>query len=124
MTGVQTCALPIYAKKASYVGNGKVVLPDIDGSGTKELRVPLPLPDGNETPPGGWQFNGLPKGIMHPAAAVQMVRQQHPEWTKDQAWKELMAFNLERIPEFFDKQSLDSSFRKYRLAMQNAGYLI
>mgnify|MGYP003343280641 CR=1 FL=1 len=49
---------------------------------------------------------------------------QHTEWTKEQAWKELMAFNLERIPEFFDKSSVDVSFRKFRLAMQNAGYLI
>ena len=51
-----------------------------------------------------------------------MVRQQKPEWDKKTAHEELMRYNLERIPEFFDKSVLDGSFARYRLAKANARY--
>jgi len=109
---------------AQYVANGAVILPGIDGSGELAISPEIPLPDGTETPPGGWQYDGLPKGMMHPNAAISMIRQQHPELTNAEAKRLLMEFNAKRVPEFFDKSALDSGLAKYRLAMRNNGHQI
>lgn len=109
---------------AQYVANGAVVLPDIDGSGELVIKPEIPLPDGTETPPGGWQYDGLPKGLMHPNAAISMIRQQKSELTRDEAMRLLLEFNMKRAPEFYDKTHLDGGLAKYRLAMQNAGHKI
>ena len=73
---------------------------------------------------GGWQFPGIPPHIQHPAAAVSMVRQQKPEWDRATAHEELMRYNLERIPEFFDKSRTDHSMSRFRMSMMNAGYRV
>lgn len=109
---------------AQYVGNGKVTLPDINGSGVLEITPPVALPDGTETPPGGWQFRGLPKGLMHPNAAIALMKQQMPHLPKDELVTMLMEFNRDRCPDFYEKSHLDASFSKFRLAMQNAGHQI
>lgn len=109
---------------AQYVANGAVVLPDIDGSGELAIKPEIPLPDGTETPPGGWRYPGIPNGMMHPNAAIAMIRQQKPELTSSDAKRLLMEFNAERVPDFFDKSHLDSALAKYRLAMRNAGHAI
>lgn len=59
---------------------------------------------------------------MHPNAAISMIRQQKPELSNAEAKQLLMEFNAERVPEFFDKSHLDSSYAKFRLAMLNAGH--
>mgnify|MGYP003333651752 FL=1 len=110
------------AKNAQYVHNGACVLPDVDGSGEKVLKINVPLPSTTENPPGGWQFDGLPKGIMHPSVAINMICQQHPEWSKAEAEVKMLEFNRDRLPEFFIKCELDKVLSKFRLAMRNAGY--
>lgn len=119
---IPDCIYP--PSNAQYVANGAVILPDVDGSGELAIRPAIPLPDGTETPPGGWQYDGLPKGMMHPNAAISMIRQQHPELTNAEAKRLLMEFNAKRVPEFFDKSALDSGLAKYRLAMRNNGHQI
>lgn len=109
---------------AQYVGNGKVTPPDINGSGVLEMTPPVALPDGTETPPGGWQFRGLPKGLMHPNAAIALMKQQMPHLPKDELVTMLMEFNRDRCPDFFDKSALDRGQAKFRLAMRNAGHQI
>lgn len=116
---IPDCIYP--SKNAQYVANGEVLLPDVDGSGELRVKPSIPLPDGIECPPGGWQFTGLPPKLQHPNTAIAMMRQQHPEWSRDECHKRLMQFNMERVPEFFDKSVLDGSLSKFRLAMQNAG---
>jgi hypothetical protein len=119
---IPDCIYP--PSNAQYVANGAVILPDVDGSGELAIRPAIPLPDGTETPPGGWQYDGLPKGMMHPNAAISMIRQQKPELTNAEAKRLLMEFNAKRVPEFFDKSALDSGLAKYRLAMRNNGHQI
>lgn len=108
----------------AFIGNGEMFLPDIEGSGSTHLHFPIPMPSGIETPPGGWQYDGLPININHPNVAINMVRQQHPEWTKEEARAALMKFNMERVPSFFDNSHLDKGMSRFRLAMQNAGHSI
>lgn len=105
-----------------FIGNGEMFLPDIEGSGLLQVRFPIAIPEHIETPPGGWQFEGLPKNINHPSIAINMVLQQHPEWTKEEARTALYRHNIERVPHFFDRSHLDKSNARYRLAMKNAGY--
>jgi len=107
---------------AQYIGTGAVNLPSIDGSGEGCIKAEIVMPEGLETPPGGWQYHGLPKNLMHPNAAISMIRQQKPELSNAEAKQLLMEFNAERVPEFFDKSHLDSSYAKFRLAMLNAGH--
>lgn len=114
------CIYP--STNAQYVGNGGVTLPDIGGSGELVIRPEFPMPEGLETPPGGWQYHGIPKNLMHYNSAIAMIRQQKPEISNNEAKQLLMEFNLERVPEFFDRSYLDKSNAKYRLAMKNAGY--
>jgi hypothetical protein len=107
---------------AQYIGTGAMTLPSIDGSGEACIKAEIVMPEGLETPPGGWQYHGLPKNLMHPNAAISMIRQQKPELSNAEAKQLLMEFNAERVPEFFDKSHLDSSYAKFRLAMLNAGH--
>lgn len=107
---------------AQYIGTGAMKLPSIDGSGEACIKAEIVMPEGLETPPGGWQYHGLPKNLMHPNAAISMIRQQNPELSNAEAKQLLMEFNAERVPEFFDKSHLDSSYAKFRLAMLNAGH--
>jgi hypothetical protein len=107
---------------AQYIGTGAVNLPSIDGSGEACIKAEIVMPEGLETPPGGWQYHSLPKNLMHPNAAISMIRQQNPELSNAEAKQLLMEFNAERVPEFFDKSHLDSSYAKFRLAMLNAGH--
>jgi hypothetical protein len=107
---------------AQYIGTGAMKLPSIDGSGEACIKAEIVMPEGLETPPGGWQYHGLPKNLMHPNAAISMIRQQKPELSNAEAKQLLMEFNAERVPEFFDKSHLDSSYAKFRLAMLNAGH--
>lgn len=109
---------------AQYVANGAMILPDIDGSGELAIRPEIPLPEGTETPPGGWQYDGIPKGMMHPNAAISMIRQKRPELSNAEAKRLLMEFNVKRVPEFFEKSHLDSSLSKFRLALRNNGHQI
>jgi len=109
---------------AIYVGNGGVTLPDISGSGELRIIPELPMPDGTDTPPGGWQFRGLPKGLMHPNAAIALMKQQMPYLPKGELISMLMEFNRDRCPDFFDKSALDRGQAKFRLAMKNSGHQI
>jgi len=116
------CIYP--SSNAQYVANGDVLLPDISGSGELRIKPEIPLPDGTETPPGGWQFRGLPKGLMHPNAAISMMQQQMPHLPKHELISMLMEFNHDRCPEFYEKSHLDASYSKFRLATQNAGHTL
>ena len=117
---IPDCIYP--STNAQYVANGAANLPDVDGSGELVTKPQIPIPEGVETPPGGWQYPGLPKNLMHYNSAIAMIRQQKPEISNNEAKQLLMEFNLERVPEFFDRSYLDKSNAKYRLAMKNAGY--
>lgn len=114
------CIYP--STNAQYVGNGGVTLPDIDGSGELVIRPEFPMPEGLETPPGGWQYHGIPKNLMHYNSAIAMIRQQKPEISNNEAKQLIMEFNANRVPDFFDRSHLDKGIAKYRLAMKNAGY--
>lgn len=107
---------------AQYVADGAMILPTVGD--TPELVIertkPPPEININETPPGNWQFPDCPP-CPHPVAAVQFVRQANPTWDKKKALDELVAFNMKRIPSWFNQTSVDPELKKFMVAKRNAG---
>jgi len=107
---------------AQYVADGAMTLPAVGD--TPELVIertkPPPEININETPPGNWQFPDCPP-CPHPVAAVQFVRQANPTWDKKKALDELVAFNMKRIPSWFNQTSVDPELKKFMVAKRNAG---
>lgn len=113
----------VYAgPNAQYVADGAMTLPAVGD--TPELVIerikPPPEINMNETPPGNWQFPDCPP-CPHPVAAVQFVRQVNPTWDKKRAMEELVAFNMKRIPSWFNQTSVDPELKKFMVAKRNAG---
>jgi len=105
---------------AQYVGDGACTLPAIGD--TPELVIePAWQPEVNlhETPPGGWKFPGIPAS-MHYAAAVSFMRQEHPEWSNDEALERLKEHNRKLNPAFYNN-GLAHELRKFMVAKRNAG---
>ena len=105
---------------AQYVGDGACVLPAIGD--TPELVVePAWQPEVtlHETPPGGWRFPGIPAS-NHYASAVSFMRQQHPEWSNDEALERLKEHNRTLNPDFYNN-GLAHELRKFMVAKRNAG---
>jgi len=108
---------------AQYSADGSMTLPAVGD--TPELVIertkPSPEVNINETPPGCWQFPDCPPS-MHPHAAVQFIRSTvHPEWSKEQALAELVAFNTKRRPDWFNHFMVDPELKKFMVAKRNAG---
>ncbi len=108
---------------AQYSADGSMTLPAVGD--TPELVIertkPSPEVNINEAPPGYWQFPDCPPS-MHPQAAVQFIRSTvHPEWSKEQALAELVAFNTKRRPDWFNHFMVDPELKKFMVAKRNAG---
>lgn len=119
---IPDCIYP-KAANAQYVAYGKVILPDVAGSGeiqTKNYVSHPPSP--HEAPRGGWQYPGLTNNIMAIRVQVDALRKLDNTLSVEQAQQVIIDFNVERIPQFFDKSRIDTQYSRFRLAMQHNGY--
>lgn len=85
-----------------YVCNGEAHLPDVSGSGSKDIPAFIEIPQNmntNAVPPGFWQWPGLPDS---PHFDIQVPLVQRKEgWDEAKARKQLAEFNVKRVPSFF-----------------------
>ncbi len=109
------------AHNAQYVGDGSILLPDVDGSGILEIPCSLPkYGDFNRqiVPPGGWVFAGFPPSNHFSQRQADIAR--NFEITMEQADERLFQANVERLPDYFANTQNKAQLYLYNKAIANA----
>lgn len=117
---IPDCIFP--RSDAQHVSDGSCILPGFDGDEPRVIPSKMVMKlNINESivPPGGWQFPGVPSQGL-PSIVVSLLQAQRGGGDKAQIREEVIAYNVARLPGYFDDNSTIHSLDVFKEAMRNA----